>query len=450
MSRHVIYIWSLVGACATTHATNGPLPAIDERSTASPDATTLAADEAALATRADLAALIRIAMVQNPDIAEASARVRATHATAQGTERLPDLELKYEQWGVPLTRPYALNDAATLMIGVRQTFPAAGVRGAERNAVDELTASDASKVVTHRLDVIHAVTRAYIDYAVAERERQIHLAHVELVTQILGLTQDLYRVRKGSEQDVLKLQLMLSMLHRDVVTIELRRRQASIVLNTLAGRAADAPLGPPAEIKPQRPAAPVAAYEARALARRPEIAAVVHLVKREDAMIRSATRAGRWPSIMVGLDYWFQPTSDVRNAYGAMVGINLPWLNGKHQDDVDAAQAARDAESHAVVSTQNQVRRQVHEAYAQVAAMIEASRIAHEDLEPAAKHSLDAARAAYGSGAGDALAVLDALRSLLDVRLDQVRADAEIARAIADLERAAGDDVASIEKRGAP
>ena len=38
----------------------------------------------------------------------------------------PILELKYEQWGVPLARPYALDEANTLMLGVRQTFPAWG------------------------------------------------------------------------------------------------------------------------------------------------------------------------------------------------------------------------------------------------------------------------------------------------------------------------------------
>jgi len=446
MSR--LAISTLLAACATAHGTGGALPPIDERRAAAPDANAIATGEAALATRAELASLIRIALVRNPGLAQAAAQVRATGALASATERLPDLELKYEQWGVPLTRPYALDDAATVMLGVRQSFPALGVRAADHASADELTASDASKAATRRLDVVHAVTRAYIDYALADREREVHVAHVELVTQILGLTQDLYRVRRGSEQDVLKLQLMLSMLHRDIIAIDLHRTQAVIALNTLTGRTPDAPLGPPAETKARRPAAPVGIYEARALARRPEVATVVHLVKRDDAMVRSAARAGTWPSLMIGVDYWYQPTSGTHNAYGATVGINLPWLNAKHDDDRAAAEAARDAESYALGAVQNQIRGEVHDAYAQVLATVDSARIAHDDLDPAAQHGLDAARAAYGSGAGDALAVLDALRSVLDVRLDQVRADAEVARAIADLERAVGDDVASVELGG--
>ena len=298
--------------------------------------------------------------------------------------------------------------------------------------------------------MIHAVTRAYIEYSLAEHERRIHLAHVELATQALGLTRDVYRVRGGSEQDVGKLQRMLSMLHREIVASELRRSQAAIAINALVARAVDGPLGPPGEPTFRRPAAPVATYEARARARRPEVAAIVHLVKREDAKVRSAVRAGRWPSLWVGLDYWFQPTSEVRNAYAAKVGINVPWLNAKHREDVAAAEAMRDAEHRALVAMQRQVCREVYEAYARVTAAIESARIAQDDLEPAAQRDLDTARAALGAGAGDAREVLEALRSLLEVRLEQVRADADVARAIADLERAAGDDVAHVEAGGSP
>ena len=80
-------------------------------------------DDAELARSAVLETILRVALERNPEVAENQARARAAAARSQAASRLPDLEAKYEQWGVPLARPYALNEANTLMLGVRQTFP---------------------------------------------------------------------------------------------------------------------------------------------------------------------------------------------------------------------------------------------------------------------------------------------------------------------------------------
>ena len=55
-----------------------------------------------------------------------------------------------------------------------------------------------------------------------------------------------------------------------------------------------------------------------------------------------------------------------------------------------------------------------------------------------ARRSLEATQAAYAAGHGDALGLLEALRSYLQVRIERVRALAELASSEADLKRAAG------------
>jgi outer membrane protein TolC len=64
--------------------------------------------------------------------------------------------------------------------------------------------------------------------------------------------------------------------------------------------------------------------------------------------------------------------------------------------------------------------------------------IIDQDLLAQAQRSLEATQAAYAAGQGDALGLLDALRSYLQVRIERVRALAELASSQADLERAAG------------
>ena len=66
------------------------------------------------------------------------------------------------------------------------------------------------------------------------------------------------------------------------------------------------------------------------------------------------------------------------------------------------------------------------------------SRIIDQDLLAQAKRSLEATQAGYAAGQGDAVALLDALRTYLQVRIERVQALAALASSQADLERAAG------------
>ncbi len=91
-------------------------------------------DAQGLAREVRLETVLEVAQRANPEIHEAQERVLSATARASSAGRLPDLEAKYEQWGVPLARPYALDEAGTLMLGLRQTIPAPGVLGARSRA----------------------------------------------------------------------------------------------------------------------------------------------------------------------------------------------------------------------------------------------------------------------------------------------------------------------------
>ena len=152
---------------------------------------------------------------------------------------------------------------------------------------------------------------------------------------------------------------------------------------------------------------------------------------------------------MVGLDYWYMPTfpSDMRHAYSAMVAITLPWLSGRHRAEQREAEESLLADRHALESTQNTVRYELRDAAARVDSARQSFSIIDQDVLAQAKRSLEATQAAYAVGQGDAVGLLDALRSYLQVRIERVRALAELAVSEADLERAAGVLAAQGEKR---
>ncbi len=128
------------------------------------DARAASGDDAELARSARLETILRVALDQNRDVAENKARARAAEARSHAASRLPDLEAKYEQWGVPLSRPYALDRADTLMVGLRQTFPAWGSLDARGRAAAEDAGSAQDAARARRQEVGAQVRRTFATY----------------------------------------------------------------------------------------------------------------------------------------------------------------------------------------------------------------------------------------------------------------------------------------------
>ncbi len=396
------------------------------------------ADANALAPEVRLETVLQVAERANPEIREAQERVRSASARASAAGRFPDLEAKYEQWGVPLSRPYALNEADTLMFGLRQTIPAPGVLGARSRAAEGEAGMLAEAERARQQDIRVRVKRAFYEYYRTYREYQIHLEHVILESRIVELARQNYQVGRATQQDVLRTAVDLSRLHSDVADLVQQLESSKAQLNTLMARPIDAALGAPAGVAPDLGRVDLARAEGALDESRPEIAAAKIGTLRSEAALDAAKTEATVPSFMLGVDYWYQPTSDVRHAYGAMVSINLPWLSGRRRDQVRDAEHTLAADIRALESARNTARFEVRDALARLTAAQQSFRIIDRELLPQARQSFEAAQAAFGAGKGDALGLLDSARSYLQVRVEDARAVARLGSSLADLERAIG------------
>jgi outer membrane protein, heavy metal efflux system len=399
-----------------------------------------AGDEGQLARSANVDAILRIALERNRDLAESRARTLAADARRQAASRLPDLEAKYEQWGVPLARPYALDRADTLMLGVRQAFPAWGSLDARQRAAAEDAGSAQETERARRQDIAAQVRRTFATYYKADQELKLHLEHFGLTSRVLELARLNQRTGHGRLQDVLRLELELTRLHTDIARIEREQRSSRALLNALMDRPPDAPLGPPEDLSvTPTPSKDVTGLEKNLDANRAELAVAARTVRRGEAALDELRRAARFPSLMVGLDYWYMPMNpDTHHGYGAMLSMNLPWLSGRRRDQEREAEQVLRAEQHALESTRNAVRYELRDAAARLESARQSFGIVDQQLLAQARRSLEATQAAYAAGQGDAVALLDALRSYLQVRIERLRALADLASSQVDLERAAG------------
>jgi outer membrane protein TolC len=409
-----------------------------------PPAKELAQAEAQLERETRLEPILRIALARNTDVVELKERVHAIVDRVPIAGRLPDLELKYEQWGVPIERPHALDDADTVMVGVRQTFPAPGSLDAQERAAAEDARVALQTLRARQLDLVAQATRAYLDYHLADREDRLHREHLDVTSRILELTRSSFGASGVAQQEVLRAELERRNVERELISIDRRRRSSAALLNALMGRLANAPLGATPDLEPKRIASGLAELERLADARRPELVAADHAVERSRALVDRASSEGRWPSFMLGADYMYMPMMPAPHGYGAMASITLPWINPRHAEEVTAAERARTADVRAKESVHVTVRFEVRDAHARHEAALASYRLIKTELLQATHRNYEAAQAAFATGRGSGAALLDALRSLLLVRLDELRATVELASSAADLERAVGTDLPEV------
>jgi cobalt-zinc-cadmium efflux system outer membrane protein len=298
------------------------------------DARAAESDDADLARSARLETILRVALERNRDVAENHARARAAEARSQSASRLPDLEAKSELWAVPLSQPLALDRADTIMVGVRQTFPAWGSLDARGRAAAEEAGAAQDAARARRQDVAAQVRRTYATYYKADQELRLHLEHVGLTSRVLELAKLNQRTGHGGLQDVLRLELEMTRVHTDVARIEREQHSSRALLNALMDREPDAPLGPPEDLTVVA-TDDVPALEKNLDANRPEIGAAARAVRRSEALLDGARHSARFPTVMLGVDYWYMPMGiETHHAYGAMLAINLPWLSARRREEV--------------------------------------------------------------------------------------------------------------------
>jgi outer membrane protein TolC len=387
-----------------------------------------------LSQKVDVETAVAVALERNPDIGEAKDRAGAASARARAAGRLPDLGVQTQIWQQPLSTPFDFTTGGMFMVGLRQTFPAPGSLSARERAGEADAAAARAAASGRRADVVQQVRRAFAQYRLSEQEQLIHLEHMELTDRIVQDSRAYFQQGQMSKTEYLRTTVELARVHTILSDVAQQRRTSAALLNTLMGRSPDAPLGTPQEVALPSVEPPVSDLEAR-IDLKPEIAQARDQVARAGAQVEGARAEASWPEFMVGLDYGYMPM-DRASSYTVMFGFTLPWLSPRRGDDRRVAAAELSAAEQALVSAGNQGRYQLRDAIARYRAARDSHDLVERELLPQTEQAARAAQESFAYSRSDALGLLDTLRSLLQVRLELVRARTRVEEAWADLERA--------------
>ena len=290
-----------------------------------------------------------------------------------------------------------------------------------------------------KFDLQRRVLNAWIDYALLAEQVRIQRENTSLL-KLLNETAA-GRVRAGgAQQDLLRTDIEYRMGEDELRTMESELPRMRAMLNAMLGRAPDAPLTPPAHLPEPRPVpADDASLLSVGVAANPELRALAYEKSgRRDALERA--RMEYLPDI----NPFAAITGDVTQVVGfdVMLPTVLPRIRGMVKE------ARADVRRVQAMTRQTQLDRSA-EYVAALYALRNSERQAalfEQQILPAAQRVLENVRQAYTAGTGMYLDLIEAQRTLLDVRLTIAESRAAREKSLADLEALAGVDVETLSR----
>jgi outer membrane protein, heavy metal efflux system len=374
------------------------------------------------------------ALTGNPELIALRQQYEAARAAPAQEQYLGPPILEAQIWRWPVT---TLNPARTdmYMLTAEQELPGKGKRAA-RTLVAQRDAEISQQLIAVRANqILSDLRQAYVELAFTRKAFDVYAQQTNLLQEITETATLRYAAGEGVQHHTVVALVDVAGVEKERIAAEARAQATEARLNTLLGRPPSRPVEP---LEPVVSTLQVQEAEQLALARHPDVAMVEAEVAREEAELERL-RGERRPDYVVGGGYMLVPGE--AGAWTARAGVtwpNAPWSRGRlnaaidlQSKRVDAAKARR-----AVIAAQ--LRGGIREAVVRLNAAERHVRLIESTVLPQIEHAFELTRLAYATGEGPFTDILETRRTLLSTQLEYLEAQANVARARADLETAAG------------
>ncbi len=403
-----------------------------------------------------LRAYILLALEQNPDIKAAEEIARAKAARVSQVTALADPVLMAKVLPEPVRTAEGDN---YFVLGIQQKFPVPEKLSRAGSIALHEARMALEDVQAVRLRVIADVKRAYFRLYVIDKTIEIDRANQGLLRGLIDAAQAQVATGRRSQGDVLRVQVEFSTLESKLIELRRDRETTVAMLNRLLNRSLVAAVPEPAGLSIRDVDVEIERLFEIAGRDNPELERLRLQTERDREAVKLAKLA-YWPDFTVGIEWMkidpraaFQPLPNPQTGirppapkmseegsdnWAIVFGLNIPlWLD-KIEGGIREARSRLLASQHRLASAQNRVYFEVEEALARVRAQQELAELFGKTIIPQAQQAYEVSRAAYTSGGGDFLFVVDNWQKWLAFSIQYHRALGELERGVADLEQALG------------
>ena len=338
-------------------------------------------------------------------------------------------------WNSP--QSFNVTRSDNTILGLSQSFPFPGKLALKGDVASRSAEMTEQSVRAKERELVARLKRDYYDLFVAQKAVQLHHEQVDLLRQFVAIANAKFRGGMGSQADVLKAQVELSLLLQHLPVLEQRRKSAEAMLNTLLDRDPALPLG-----MAQEPALIPLEESVDKLHRlaleRPELKAAELDVQRNEQSHALAERQ-YYPDFNVAVQR-FQ-NFQANDGFGAYVAMSIPfafWTKPKYDAGVQEAAAAVAVARAQQQTMENMTRFQINDLLAKLRATDQVATLYRTTILPQAEQGLEAARVEYRTGKAGLLDLIDAQRAWRKFKLEYLTALADRQYQLAELEQVVG------------
>ena len=389
---------------------------------------------------------IEAAFAGNPSLDGMRERIRMKENAAIKAGALDDPKLRMGILNLP-TRSWDFRqeDMTGKEIGLSQMFPWPGMRKTRTEMV--LREKEEAEFVLEemRSTLRSEIKMTYSELASVRKQIEAVRRSQYVLKDIVGVTEEIYAVGKGSQPDVLRGQLEYGRIREMRIGLENREQVLSMRLNTLAALPADRPVPPLGDLPeislPYGQADLVGIYEAE----RPARKAIQARAHRGDSSIRMANLAGK-PEFEVSVSYMQRdatPDGTKRSdMVSSMVTMTLPiWRKGKTEPGIREMEAEKRMAGRELANLDLETSNLIGRSLATMKSRREAAVLYRTTLIPQAEQSFQATAESYRVGKTDFPMLMDAVTAILSFRREYAATVGDLNMEKSRLEAAVGREL---------
>jgi len=329
------------------------------------------------------------------------------------------------------------------MLELSQGVPFFGKRELRRQAARYEAAAIEAEYRGQALMLRSEVKLAFFDLYSIRKSLQTVEKNIDLMDTFKKAAEARYSVGKGMLKDVIKSQVEISMLVEKRIDLQGDEQAKRAYLASLLGR--ETPVdGEVEDIMPTEIMLDREAIVSQAVQMRPAIAAASSKVEEAKAKAGLAYRE-RFPDFSIKVSYMqrdrLNDGMDQPDMVSAMVSVDLPvWYGSKLNPMVREAAAEQAMAASERGAALIETRAKIYTMVSEIEQSDQMLKLYKEVLIPQANEDVGAGLAAYETGGGDFLMLLDSRRTLFDLELSYYKTLAMREKAVAELGAMAGKE----------
>lgn len=392
--------------------------------------------------RLELDALVAEMLAANPELGAARKRWEAARQRPGQERSLPDPTVGVGWSAVGAPYPGAglgTEMSANVGVTVSQMLPFPGKLGLKGGVAEQEARAEASLFTGAERALVARLKTAFYELQYVCEALDILDRNRALLERLSESARIRYESGEGAQQDLIKIQLEITLLETRAVELERQKRVSEAEINTLLARAAAAPLGrpaPPPELSsmPELPA--LEALQEAAMLSAPALRAQRSVIDGRQLGLELARRDA-YPDFEVMGGYFNQ--GSMKDMWEFQVQMNLPIFSMDRRRLAEAEAAARLGEAQrAYRAREQEIGFQLRDRHLEAENARKLMELYSVRVLPQAALALESSLLNYGAGKLDFLSVFMNFTAILENETSYARSRAQYLQALARLEELSG------------